>query len=82
MAKKTFKERVRNTANSVKGRAKTTADKIKKAYDVGYSHGWDGRDAIPNGFGTRYAAVYGYSKGLKHRRRTDKYTATRKKTKK
>ncbi len=58
--------------------SKTKKDnKVRKAYDVGYAHGWDHSYDIPNGYIVRVAAVYGYSKGLKYRKRSDKNVAQR-----
>ena len=48
-------------------------DDIRTSYDKGYSKGWDDAYNIPKRFGSRLAAAYGYSKGMKNRYRSDKY---------
>lgn len=48
-------------------------DDIRTSYDKGYSKGWDEAYNIPKRFGSKLAAAYGYSKGIKHRYRSDKY---------
>ena len=50
-------------------------DDIRTAYDKGYSKGWEEAYSIPNRFGARFAAAYGYSRGAKHRYRSDRYIA-------
>ena len=50
-------------------------DDIKKAYDIGYSKGWDNAYSVPNRFGTKLAAGFGFMKGFKNRYKADKYTA-------
>ena len=83
--KKTFKESMKETGGKVKAygqkkyeQAKTSAKKygsdIRTAYDVGYRRGWDDCYEIPNRVGARTAAAYGYRKGAKNRRKSDKYT--------
>jgi hypothetical protein len=57
--------------------AKTSVKKygsdIRTAYDIGYKRGWDDCYDIPNRVGARTAAAYGYRKGAKNRRKSDKY---------
>ena len=83
--KKTFKESMKETGGKVKAygqkkyeQAKTSAKKhgsdIRTAYDIGYKRGWDDCYEIPNRVGARTAAAYGYRKGAKNRRKSDKYT--------
>lgn len=83
--KKTFKESMKETGGKVKAygqkkyeQAKTSAKKygsdIRTAYDVGYARGWEDSYDIPNRFGARTAAAYGYKKGARNRQRSDKYT--------
>ena len=83
--KKTFKESMQETGSKVKAygqkkyeQAKTSAKKygsdIRTAYDIGYKRGWDDCYEIPNRVGARTAAAYGYRKGAKNRRKSDKYT--------
>ena len=83
--KKTFKESMKETGNKAKEYAKKQTDKVKqygknykadlqKAYAIGYGKGWDDSYDIPKRLGATTAAAYGYKKGVKHRRRSDKYT--------
>ena len=82
--KKTFKESMQETGGKVKAygqkkyeQAKTSVKKygsdIRTAYDIGYKRGWDDCYDIPNRVGARTAAAYGYRKGAKNRRKSDKY---------
>ncbi len=83
--KKTVKESVKETGNKAKAYVKKQGDKVKTsakkygsdirtAYDIGYARGWDDSYDIPNRFGARTAAAYGYKKGAHNRQRSDKYT--------
>jgi hypothetical protein len=84
-AKKTgFKESVKNTGTKVKNYAskkyqsakeygRKYKDDIRTAYDVGYSRGWDDAYDIPDRFGAKFAAGIGYRKGVKNRKKSDKY---------
>ncbi|MBQ3220588.1 MAG: hypothetical protein IJB34_01350 [Clostridia bacterium] len=83
--KKTFKESMKETGTKVKDygkkkyeQAKTSAKKygsdVRSAYDVGYARGWDDAYNIPKRFGATTSAAYGYRKGVKNRRKADKYT--------
>ena len=47
---------------------------IQTAYSIGYAKGWDDAYDIPKRFGAKTAAAYGYKKGIRNRRRADKYT--------
>ena len=47
---------------------------IVKAYDIGYAKGWDDAYTVPKRFGSKIVASYGYKKGIRDRRRADKYT--------
>ena len=77
--KKTFKESMQETGGKVKKyeQAKAYGKKygsdIRTAYDIGYKRGWDDCYDIPNRVGARTAAAYGYRKGAKNRRKSDKY---------
>ena len=82
--KKTFKESVKETGKKAKSYAKKQTDKVKNsakrygtdirtAYDIGYTQGWNAADVIPKRFGANTAAAYGYKKGIRNRRRSDKY---------
>lgn len=84
MKKTGFKDSVKNTGQKVKNyanqkyqEAKTYGNKYKSdircAYDIGYAKGWDDAYTIPNRFGARVAAAYGYRKGVKQRYKADKY---------
>ena len=55
---------------------------IRKAYDVGYSKGWDDAYDIPNRIGTKTASALGYKTGVACRIKADKYTKDYKKIKK
>lgn len=46
---------------------------IRSAYDIGYAKGWEDAYAIPKRVGAKTAAAYGYKKGLRNRRKSDKY---------
>ncbi len=48
---------------------------IKRAYDLGYSRGWEDSYNVSKRVGAKTAAAVGYKKGLKCRRKSDKYTA-------
>lgn len=82
--KKTFKETMQETGGKVKAygkkkydQAKTSVKKygsdIRTAYDIGYSRGWNDAYDVPKRVGAKTAAAYGYKKGLKNRRKSDKY---------
>lgn len=47
---------------------------ILTAYGIGYAKGWDDSYAIPNRFGATTAAAFGYKKGIKNHKKSDKYT--------
>ena len=82
--KKTFKESMKETGGKAKEYAREQVDKVKeysknyksdlkKAYDIGYGKGWDDSCDIPKRVGASTAAAYGYKKGVKNRRKLDKY---------
>ena len=81
---KTLKESMKETGKKAKTYVKKQTDKVKQsakrygadirsAYDVGYAKGWDDAYVIPKRFGAKTAAAYGYKKGLRNRKRSDKY---------
>ena len=47
---------------------------LRKSYAAGYNAGYRSRNEIPNRFGTRHAAMSGFSKAIKNARQNDKYT--------
>ncbi|MBE5734301.1 MAG: hypothetical protein E7347_04550 [Clostridiales bacterium] len=55
---------------------------IYTAYGIGYVKGWDDSYHIPDRFGAKTAAAYGYKKGIKNHRKSDKYTNQYNKNKK
>ena len=69
-----IKSYVNKKHQSLKGYAKKFKDDIRKAYDIGYSRGWDDAYEIPKRIGAKTAAAYGYKKGVKQRHKSDKYT--------
>lgn len=80
-----FKDTVKNTGSKAKAYAKKQTDKVKqcsknyksdlrKAYDIGYAQGWDTSYDIPKRIGAKTAAAYGFKKGIRNRRKSDKYT--------
>ena len=83
--KKTFKQSAQETGQKVKSYAKKQTDKVKQsckrykddirtAYDIGYARGWDDSYDIPKRYGAKTVAAYGYKKGVRNRKRSDKYT--------
>ena len=48
-------------------------DDMRIAHDKGYAKGWEEAYNIPNRFGSRLMAAYGYTKGARDRFRADKY---------
>ena len=46
---------------------------LRKAYAAGYNAGYHSHKDIPDRFGTRHAAMHGFSKALKNARQNDKY---------
>ena len=83
--KKTFKESMQETGGKVKAYGQKKVEQVKNygkkygsdirtAYDIGYKRGWDDCYDIPNRVGARTAAAYGYRKGAKNRRKSDKYS--------
>lgn len=82
--KKTFKEKVKDTGRKTKTYVKKQATRAKEsakrygsalrtAYDIGYARGWDDAYEVPKKFGAKTAAAMGYKKGIRNRRRSDKY---------
>ena len=68
------KDYAKRKTEQVKTYGKNYKSDVRKAYDVGYSRGWDDAYDIPKRFGAKIAAAYGYKKGIRNRRRSDKYT--------
>ena len=60
------KDKVKNSYNQYKS-------DLQKAYDIGYQVGWDEAHKIPNRFGAKTRATYGFNNGVKNRLKTDKY---------
>ena len=48
---------------------------IDEAYGVGYVKGWEDAYSIPDRFGAKTAAAHGYKKGIKSRKKADKYNS-------
>ena len=46
---------------------------LKKAYSIGYRMGWDDAIDVPDRVGAKSAAARGYKKGIKNRKKSDKY---------
>ena len=65
-------EETKKTKNSYK-------NDILTAHGIGYVKGWDDSYAIPDRFGAKTAAAYGYKKGIKNHRKSDKYQSQYKK---
>lgn len=65
-----------------KNNKKSYKNDILTAYGIGYVKGWDDSYNIPKRFGATTAAAYGYKKGIKNHRKSDKYTSNYNKNKK
>lgn len=72
--KSVFKDTVSKGYQKTKDYGRKYKSDVSEAYDIGYARGWDDAYDVPERFGARIAAAYGYRKGIKHRRKTDKYT--------
>ena len=81
-----FGESVKKTGSKAKAYAGKKVDSVKsyargyrgdlsKAYDLGYQRGWEEAHTIPNRLGAKTAAAYGYKKGVRNRKKSDKYIA-------
>ncbi len=79
-ARRTFQQNVSIKAAQVKASVKKKyaefkvygsayAKDLKKAYQVGYSRGWDDSKKIPKRLGAKTAATYGYGRGISEYRR-------------
>ncbi len=68
------KDYAKKKTEQVKTYGRNYKSDIRKAYDTGYARGWDDAYDIPKRFGAKIAAAYGYKKGIRNRRRSDKYT--------
>ena len=71
--KKGFKQTMKDAGTKVKNYSKSYFGDLRKSYDVGYSRGWDDAYDIPDRFGAKFAAGIGYRKGVKNRKKSDKY---------
>lgn len=58
----------------MKQKIKRYGSDIRNAYDIGYAKGWEDAYVIPKQIGAKTVAAYGYKKGLRNRKRADKYT--------
>ncbi len=63
-----------NFGESVKSYGKNYKSDIVKAYDIGYTRGFEDAYNIPKRPGARTAATVGYGNGLKNRPKVDRYT--------
>ena len=83
MAKGNFKQSVSNFSKKTKAFVSDKATKVKnyskeygsdmrQAYQVGYKRGWEDAYEIPNRFGARAVASYGYGRGVKKHHAADK----------
>ena len=80
-----FKNSVKNAGSRAKNYAakkvkaakeygrKYKADSVT-AYDIGYASGWADANRIPARLGSETLAAFGYKKGIRNSRRTDKYS--------
>lgn len=59
--------------NTTKPKKNSYKQEIKTAYNVGYAKGWDNAYEIPKCFLAHSAAAMGYKKGIRNRKRSDKY---------
>lgn len=48
---------------------------ISEAVSIGYRLGWEAHKQLPNVKGARMASRYGFAKGLREHKRSDKYNA-------
>ena len=71
--KKGFKQTVKDAGSKVKNYSKTYIGDLRRAYDVGYSRGWDDAYDIPDRFCAKLVSGIGYRKGVKNRKKSDKY---------
>ena len=67
------KDYARKKTEQVKSYGKKYKSDVKTAYEIGYSRGWEDAYDVPKRFGAKTAAAYGYKKGIKNRRKSDKY---------
>ena len=74
LKKSGFKESAKNVGQKVKTYGKSYKSDIAKAYNIGYARGWDDAYNVPKRLGAKVVSAYGYSKGIRDRRRADKYT--------
>lgn len=69
------KEFAKKQAAKVKVSAKKYKADVSIAYNTGYVRGWEDAQNIPNRIGAQSAAACGYKKGIRNRKRSDKYNA-------
>ena len=71
--KRNFFQKMSDGYESTKTKVKTFVDKEKVAYNLGYNSGLKDYANLPKVVGSRRFAVSGYSKGLAHSHKADKY---------
>lgn len=59
--------------NTNKPKKNSYKQDMKTAYNVGYSKGWEDAYEIPKRFLAQTAAAIGYKRGVRNRKRSDKY---------
>ena len=70
---KSFKQSMKDAGNKVKNYSKSYMGDLRRSYDIGYSRGWDDAYDIPDRFGAKLVAGFGYRKGISNRKKSDKY---------
>ena len=79
-----LKAAVKKTGSKVKNYAGKKVDSVKRytreykgdlqrAYANGYRMGWDEAISVPDRVGAKAAAARGFKKGIKNRKKSDKY---------
>ncbi len=71
--KKNIFDKMSDGYKSTKVKAKSFVDKEKVAYNIGYNSGLDDYANLPKVVFSRRFAVSGYSKGLSHSHKANKY---------
>lgn len=77
-----FKSKVKAKVENVKVGFEKYKSELNNAYKIGYQHGWEDSQDIPDRFGSATVASIGYKNGITNRRKTVKYTSQYNKTKK